>query len=301
MIVQHGTTIVHRIAKVRQTTLRGACNSFSPSYASTMPSDLRARAAILFSGMLAAGLVVSGEACSTTNDQASVDGGSDASARADRVDAQNISPSDATVDSALPGPSIQLAAGGYTTCAIVAGVAKCWGYGEFGQLGPGFIDTNPHPTPVAIPSITFTPTMISSTYDGACVSNGTQTSCWGDEQALPTSGFGSVEAVATGSVFSCLPPALDGSVSCVGYDGIGELGPLGDGGTSLDPVPLAGVANVAQVQIGYAGGCARETDGTVWCWGESGPWRARLKDGRWSDDPGGTDHDPHATRFAYPA
>ena len=169
VIVQRDSTIVHRIAMVTHTTLRGACNSFSPSYASTMPSDLRARAAILFSGMLAAGLVVSGEACSTTNDQASVDGGSDASARADRVDAsKRFATSDATVDSALPGPEHPAARRRWLhhvrhrrwRCEVLGirrvRTTRAWVH-RHESASDSRYDSQHHATP----------TMISSTYDGA--------------------------------------------------------------------------------------------------------------------------------------
>ena len=264
-----------------------------------MTSRGRARATIFLSAALAAALVVSGEGCSS-NDQTSAADGGGADAKGDRTSPADASQVDSYVDAAQPGPSTQLAANGYFTCAIVAGVTKCWGSGALGQLGPGFIDSNPHPTPVTIPGIAFTPTMISATYDGACVTNGTLTSCWGDAQPLPSSGLGSIQSIATGDVFSCVL-SNGGSVSCVGYDGIGELGPLGDGGTSFVPVPLVGVTNVAQLEIGVVHGCALESDGSVWCWGENGVGElGQMTGDGGSSDPAGTDYDPHATPLHVP-
>jgi alpha-tubulin suppressor-like RCC1 family protein len=124
--------------------------------------------------------------------------------------------------------------------------------------------------------------------------------CWGDNQSLqsgqPTGSpvtaptavlvssggapFAGATQLSLGALHSCALKS-DGSVWCWGSDQSGQLGnndttqsaypvqvmtqtAAADGGTSL--VPLA---NIVQVAAGELNTCARDSNGSAWCWGDN--------------------------------
>jgi alpha-tubulin suppressor-like RCC1 family protein/subtilisin family serine protease len=141
---------------------------------------------------------------------------------------------------------------GYSTaCALVAGGAvRCWGRGEFGQLGNG--DTNWTTVPVA------------------------------------TSGISGATAIGGGAFHTCAVLA-DGTARCWGRNESGELGD-GTTTNRPTPVAVGGLTGAAALDgggmfsdVGHAvfHSCARVADGTVRCWGANGT--GELGDGTTAD------------------
>jgi alpha-tubulin suppressor-like RCC1 family protein len=122
-----------------------------------------------------------------------------------------------------------IATGGRHTCALMAaGVVKCWGYDEFGQLGDGTTTDSPIPVDVAVLT-------------------------------------GSASAIATGGNLTCaLKP--DSVVTCWGLDVTGQL-PDGATFGRKTSVDVAGLPPVTSVVAGFYHVCAITRDGGVVCWG----------------------------------
>jgi alpha-tubulin suppressor-like RCC1 family protein len=108
------------------------------------------------------------------------------------------------------------------------GSAWCWGRNDKGQLGTG--DSTSSLTPVRIPDLT------------------------------------NIEDVSAGWGNHSCALGLDGTVWCWGENPNGELG-TGDQNSSLVPLQVPGLANVAAVSLGKDHTCVLKDDGTIWCWG----------------------------------
>lgn len=123
----------------------------------------------------------------------------------------------------------------YHGCIIeVGGALRCWGSNEGGQLGDGTIGVG------------------------------------SDAYGPPVAGLPPIVDVAPGGrarpwSHTC---ALDdtGHVWCWGYNYRGQLG---DGTTTLNPVPgqVPGLSNVVQIASGGDHTCALVDTGEIWCWG----------------------------------
>jgi alpha-tubulin suppressor-like RCC1 family protein len=134
-----------------------------------------------------------------------------------------------------------------------SGAAWCWGSNQFGNLGLGTQDTEPHSTPVhAASGLTFS--VIAPGLRRTCgLTTGGVVQCWGEGQLTPaafdaTSGYTELDA---GQVHFC---RVDGSdiVSCWGDWNLGN-------------VPLEPAIGVG---VGSRHACARlVTMGKVACWG----------------------------------
>ncbi|MEC7261909.1 MAG: hypothetical protein VXV71_05705, partial [Candidatus Thermoplasmatota archaeon] len=149
-----------------------------------------------------------------------------------------------TSDATTPTPTsslgtgrtaVAISSGKLHTCAILDdGSVSCWGRGFIGALGNGGTSDATTPT--------------------------------------PTSSLGTgrtAVAISSGELHTC---AIldDGSVSCWGYGGNGQLG---NGGTSdaLTPMPTSNLRigrTAAAISSGYRHTCAILDDGSVSCWGE---------------------------------
>ena len=138
---------------------------------------------------------------------------------------------------------VQIAAGGYHTCALLTtGAVRCWGHNAVGQLGYG------------------------------------HTSDIGDNETPASAGDvdvgGNVVQVAAGGNHTCAV-LTNGSVRCWGEGSSGKLGygnvaNIGNDETpaSVGDVPLGfGVVDVA---LGNVHTCARSPTGFVACWGGAG-------------------------------
>jgi alpha-tubulin suppressor-like RCC1 family protein/serine/threonine protein kinase len=148
---------------------------------------------------------------------------------------------------------LQLVAGEYHTCGLtVEGVAYCWGWNRYGELGTG----NGSPQDVQSPSAVDTSTI--------------------------TGNKKFVQLTARISTSTCGLTA-DGVAYCWGSDYYGQLG---NGGTAQDTwIPSAvntaamgGNKTFVQLSAGYGFTCGLTASGVAYCFGEGGT----IGDGTWN-------------------
>jgi alpha-tubulin suppressor-like RCC1 family protein len=150
------------------------------------------------------------------------------------------------VKNLMPG-ALAIAVGNIHNCAIAVDHAVwCWGYNGSGQLGDG----------------TFTTPAL-----GAVVMVKT---------------LSGIDEIAAHGDFTCAHSMVDGSVSCWGAGGDGELG-YGGYTSRGTPQKVSGLSNVAAVITGGIHACARRTDGAVACWGAS--YTGQIGDGTYGSKP----------------
>ncbi|HEX4481736.1 MAG TPA: hypothetical protein VH082_13050 [Rudaea sp.] len=164
------------------------------------------------------------------------------------------------------------------SCAVIGGAAKCWGFGEVGQLGNGA--TVSSSMPVAVTGLSSGVADIGVGFDFSCalLTSGA-VKCWGgntDGDVGDGSGSGfrttpvttiasGASAIATSYYHAC---AIVGSgVRCWGFNGDGELG---DGSVTQrnSPVAVVGLAGTpVSIAAGVAHTCVALSNGKVQCWG----------------------------------
>lgn len=115
------------------------------------------------------------------------------------------------------------------------GVALCWGYNFFGQLGEGSVFTQAN-----------TPQAVMGGYAFSSLSAGTYHTC---------------------GVRSSSDPALDGAALCWGYNNWGQLGNGSIIGSVSSPTAVAGGHRFASIDAGTTQSCALKADGSAYCWG----------------------------------
>jgi alpha-tubulin suppressor-like RCC1 family protein len=153
-----------------------------------------------------------------------------------------------------------ISAGGFHTCAVTdSGGVKCWGNGEWGQLGDGTNGDNDFIGGSPLASI---PVSVCQTYDSSAHS------C-----QKPLSG---AIAVSAGSGHTCAL-TTSGSVKCWGQNFSGALGVDnaycsnnfgGQFPCSNTPVAVSGLdGGVAAIAAGDGHSCALMNTGGVKCWG----------------------------------
>ena len=124
-----------------------------------------------------------------------------------------------------------------------AGKAWCWGRNVEGQLGIGTASAT-SPVPVAVPGINDCVQIAGGRYHTCAAHEDGTVSCWGGN------GDGQVGQPASGSA-SC-PQSTGSPLPCV-----------------KSPVVVPGLTNVAEVHAGETYTCALKKDMTVWCWGSN--------------------------------
>lgn len=143
---------------------------------------------------------------------------------------------------------VQIAAGSSHACALFEdATVKCWGYGGEGALGYGNLET-------------------------LCDEAGEE------PKNLPAVDIGSpVRAIFAGDRNTCAV-LQNGGLKCWGHEGYGKLGLgsnelIGDDETpaSVEAIQLAG-GPVVRVATQGRQICALHEEGSVSCWGETGPW-----------------------------
>ncbi len=211
-----------------------------------------------------------------------------------------------------------LAGGVLNACAILTdGGLRCWGYGNYGQLGLGTTDTvgddeQPSAAPVVPVGGPVSQVAVGERHTCALLESG-GVRCWGqsgDTGAVDTIGDDepasaaplvalpagrNVRQLIAGSMFSC---ALldDGTVRCWGS---GSAGRLGNGSTADAPASApaavalpAGRTATAISGRASASACALLDTGAVACWGsaENGALLNGSGTENVGDDPGETAH-----------
>lgn len=176
-----------------------------------------------------------------------------------------------------------LAAGEQHVCArLQTGELKCWGSGEFGQLGNGIPAQRLAPADVV--GLKQDVVAIGTADHHSCAVTATgDAMCWGDNlkgelgdgtmvpHAVPAGVelATDVRAIATGYGHSCAVTLSDGAL-CWGSNIVGQLGDESIFFASATPVPVPGMqANVAALALGNMHTCALTFDGGVHCWGSN--------------------------------
>ncbi len=188
--------------------------------------------------------------------------------------------------SGISSGTTAIAAGGYHTCAVVSGAAKCWGYNMFGQLGIGsLVDSL---VPAAVSGMTTGVTSITASLSDSCalvtIAGKIEVKCWGINldgevglgdhvyQTTPVavSGLASgASALASSAVSLHNCAVVSGAAQCWGDNEAGELG----NGSIIDssiPVAVNGLtAGVTGIATGGYHSCA-VVGGAAKCWGNNG-------------------------------
>ena len=187
---------------------------------------------------------------------------------------------------------VQVSAGYHTSCGVTTtGEAKCWGNGDWGQLGNS--STERRLTPTTVTDLGSGAASIAVGHHHTCaVTNRGGVVCWGLND-YGQIGFGTtsvrpyvpvavtglssgVVQVDAGYQHTCALTAA-GGVKCWGYNGYGQLGD-GTNENRTTPVDVVGLTSgVVQIDLGYEYSCALLENGTVRCWGRN-DWR-NLGDG----------------------
>ena len=209
--------------------------------------------------------------------------------------------------------AVAISAGGEHSCAVHrTGAISCWGNNWHGQLGNGQGGTDDagfaeiandfySPLPVGVVGITDATAITTGRLHTCALHRTGSVSCWGDTgygqlgngqsgyiyaSAVPLAVVGVVDATAvatggehSGPEHSC---ALheDGTVSCWGNNGVGQLGngQSGDSAVSSVPVRVAGITDATAIAAGAEHSCALREDGTISCWGAN--WYGQLGNGQ---------------------
>ncbi len=175
---------------------------------------------------------------------------------------------------------MQIAGGGWHTCLRLGDdTAKCWGWGQYGQLGNSSNASSVQPVTVADPSAVQL-VAAGDTQSCAVIAGGTAR-CWGSNFAgelgngtfkdsnapVTVMGIDSATAISSGNSVSCAVLG-DHTVACWGANWDAQLGPNGaNGGNQNTPVLIAGVSDAVAVCAGGEFACALIKAGTVNCWG----------------------------------
>jgi len=183
-----------------------------------------------------------------------------------------------------------ISAGIAHTCAILDnGSVSCWGYNGYGQLGDG-TNTNRN-TSTQTSSLGSGRTAVAITagqYHTCAILDDGSVSCWGDnaegqlgdgtitDRNTPTqtSSLGTdrtAVAITAGDYYTC---AIldDGSVSCWGWNGDGQLGDgtNTDRNTPTQTSSLGTDRTAVEISAGRYHTCTILDDGSVSCWGSNG-------------------------------
>jgi len=189
-----------------------------------------------------------------------------------------------------------LALGRDHACALLAGgTVSCWGENADGQLGNATL--TPQMTPKVVTGVQGA-TQITAGDAHTCALVGSKglVFCWGNNangqvgsgavtagEPLPIEVAGVVDAVevAAGGEHTCARRS-NGSIQCWGYNYFGQLG---NGSTSptraTSPVDVVGVSDAVELALGRYHTCARQTGGTISCWGYNS--KGELGDGTSTD------------------
>jgi len=192
------------------------------------------------------------------------------------------------------GPVKQMAAGYDFTCAITRDDALfCWGEDHEGQLAIADVAVETSSRPVRIGART-TFRFVAAGQGHVCAirSNGT-IACWG-RNTVGQLGLGDQQpiqvrtptAVGTKSDWATLDLGQDSACAidaaaglfCWGDNAAFQLGVAGAPPSVLAPLAVGSASSWADVSVDAFGGCAREREGSLWCWGRNAEGQLGLGD-----------------------
>ncbi len=172
------------------------------------------------------------------------------------------------------------------SCAIAAGILKCWGFNANGELGTGVADAgssvNATPTAASILDSTV-PVEVVVGMDSTCIlDESSNVYCWGADsygqlgngpgnspslqKTLLKTGIASI-SFPMGSGNFCAIESADGELWCWGNNYSGSTGTNTDGNTNVHSPTSTGLTSVVAVHGGYAHTCAVLADYSAKCWG----------------------------------
>ena len=181
----------------------------------------------------------------------------------------------------------QISASKAFTCAIMGnGSMMCWGQNDNGRLGDGTTSDSNNPVSVLLPMGMTAINLATGDTHTCAILNDSSLSCWGknnrgqlgDGTKMPHSVPASVSlpngrtaiSIAAGSKHTCAV-LDDGSVSCWGDNGGGQLG-IGSANNRDIPtsvsLPLSRTA--VSISTGEQHSCSILDNGSVACWGNNG-------------------------------
>ncbi|MFO0691210.1 MAG: Ig-like domain-containing protein [Myxococcota bacterium] len=190
----------------------------------------------------------------------------------------------------VSGPVLAVDAGGNHTCAATpTGLANCWGYGFYGQLGDDDVSDSSVPTTVlrldnSAGSAAENAVGLALGFDHSCaVLQSGRAKCWGrnnfvqlginrnsiDVPALTTPDdvyqVSTASRIASGAFHSCIV-LQTGAVQCWGGNDFGALG-NSDPAYSAFPKTVAGITTATRISAGLNHTCVLLSSGVVQCWG----------------------------------
>jgi alpha-tubulin suppressor-like RCC1 family protein len=173
-----------------------------------------------------------------------------------------------------------IALGQRHTCATTeAGVAYCWGWNPYGQLGTG--STVGLGSPAEVEGDHRFAKLAAGLFHTCGITIGGEAYCWGgngqgqlgnpvkDQSLVPVAVAGELTFtdVSAGSYHTC-GVAADRRAYCWGLNFLGQLG-VGDTQSRAEPALVAGALEFSAVTAGFTHSCGITTEGRGYCWGGS--------------------------------
>ncbi len=211
---------------------------------------------------------------------------------AERMPAVQVVGLESGVSYVASGPSADF------TCAVVAGVVKCWGDGTSGELGNGKSELAS--LPVDVVGISDATAVAVGTLHACALVSGGKVKCWGDNEdyqlgngnnqptkvPVEVSGLVGATQLAAGAGHTCAIVA-GGKVVCWGSNTDVQCGQV-EGAEFPTPTQVPGLSGVVELSVGGSTTCARTAAGALSCWGSN-------RYGQLGDGMGGKPFDERAT------
>ncbi len=176
----------------------------------------------------------------------------------------------------VPAPSVAISV--TAGCAAIAGVVKCWGNNNSGQLGNGTTSSSSAPTAVSVLAGAQV-TQIAAGNSTACAIQAGSLYCWGNNSSgqvgdgttsnrtspVPVLTMSSgVTQVSVGASHTCA--IQNGGLFCWGNNGSGQLGNGTTANSTAATVATGMTSGVTWVSAGDSFTCAIQS-GAGFCWG----------------------------------
>ncbi len=156
-----------------------------------------------------------------------------------------------------------IASGLNQACAIVGSerLVFCW----------GIIGSSKDGSPIQVPGIKGAQAVSSHGYKTCVIQSDDRATCWDNilnVTPVPVSNLAPVKSIAVGVSHACGLLISDGSLSCWGSAGFGQLG-NGFSGSFPTPTPALLNSSVIQVVTGNSSTCVLMNDNSVSCFGDN--------------------------------